>query len=127
MIVVDSDVLIDFLGGREPAAGRVTREIESGNLWTTVITRFELLSGARGSREVRIVSDLLDSVKIAPLDVSAADRAALVRRILERKGVGIGMADSLIAGIALHIGAVLLTRNRRHFERVEGLDVVQLE
>lgn len=127
MIVADSDVLIDFLGGREPAAGRVTREIESGNLWTTVITRFELLSGARGSREVRIVSELLDSIKIAPLDVSAADRAALVRRILERKGVGIGMADSLIAGIALHIGAVLLTRNRRHFERVEGLDVVQLE
>lgn len=127
MIVADSDVLIDFLGGREPAAGRVTREIESGNLWTTVITRFELLSGARGSREVRIVSELLDSIKIAPLDVSAADRAALVRRILERKGVGIGMADSLIAGIALHIGAVLLTRNRRHFERVEGLDVAQLE
>lgn len=127
MIVADSDVLIDFLGGREPAAGRVTREIESGNLWTTVITRFELLSGARGSREVRIVSELLDSIKVAPLDVSAADRAALVRRILERKGVGIGMADSLIAGIALHIGAVLLTRNRRHFERVEGLDVVQLE
>lgn len=112
MIVSDSDVLIDFLGGREPAAGRVTREIESGNLWTTVITRFELLSGARGSREVRIVSELLDSIKVAPLDVSVADRAALVRRILERKGVGIGMADSLIAGIALHIGAVLLTRNR---------------
>jgi tRNA(fMet)-specific endonuclease VapC len=127
MIVADTDVLIDFLGGREPAAGRVTREIESGNLWTTVITRFELLSGARGSREVRIVSELLNSIKIAPLDVSAADRAALVRRILERKGVGIGMADSLIAGIALHIGAVLLTRNRRHFERVEGLDVAQLE
>jgi tRNA(fMet)-specific endonuclease VapC len=127
MILADTDVLIDFLGGREPAAGRVTREIESGNLWTTVITRFELLSGARGSREVRIVSELLNSIKIAPLDVSAADRAALVRRILERKGVGIGMADSLIAGIALHIGAVLLTRNRRHFERVEGLDVAQLE
>jgi tRNA(fMet)-specific endonuclease VapC len=127
MIVADTDVLIDFLGGREPAAGRVTREIESGNLWTTVITRFELLSGARGSREVRIVSELLNSIKIAPLDVSAADRAALVRRMLERKGVGIGMADSLIAGIALHIGAVLLTRNQRHFERVEGLDVAQLE
>jgi tRNA(fMet)-specific endonuclease VapC len=127
MIVADTDVLIDFLGGREPAAGRVTREIESGNLWTTVITRFELLSGARGSRELRIVSELLNSIKIAPLDVSAADRATLVRRILERKGVGIGMADSLIAGIAIHIGAVLLTRNRRHFERVEGLDVAQLE
>jgi predicted nucleic acid-binding protein len=31
------------------------------------------------------------------------------------------MADSLIAGIALAQGATLLTRNRRHFARVEGL------
>jgi predicted nucleic acid-binding protein len=102
MIVADTDVLIDFLGEREPAAGRVTRELESGNLWTTVITRFELLSGAKGARELRIVSELLDSIKIAPLDVYAADCVALVRRTLERKGVGIGMADSLIAGIELH-------------------------
>lgn len=65
MIVADSDVLIDFLGGREPAAGRVTREIESGNLWTTVITRFELLSGARGSREVRIANAAICSTVVA--------------------------------------------------------------
>jgi tRNA(fMet)-specific endonuclease VapC len=127
MIVADTDVLIDFLAGREPAAGRVTRELESGNLWTTVITRFEMLSGARGTRETRIVAELLDSMRIVPLDVSAADRAAVVRRALERKGVGIGMADSLIAGIALHVGGTLLTRNRRHFERVEGLDLARFE
>ena len=95
MIVADTDVLIDFLAGREPAAARVARELERSNLWTTVITRFEMLSGARGAREMQIVSGLLDSVKIAPLDISAADRAAAVRRALERKGVGIGMADSL--------------------------------
>ena len=127
MTLADTDVLIDFLAGREPAAERVTRELESANLWTTVITRFELLSGARGAREVRIVSELLDSIQIVPLDVSAADRAADVRRALERKGIGIGMADSLIAGIALHVGGTLLTRNRRHFERVEGLDLARFE
>lgn len=127
MIVADTDVLIDFLAGREPAAGRITSELRSGNLWTTVITRFEMLSGVRNEREARIVGDLLASVRVATLDASAADRAALVRRALERKGVGIGMADSLIAGIVLHIGGTLLTRNRRHFERVEGLDLARLE
>jgi tRNA(fMet)-specific endonuclease VapC len=127
MIVADTDVLIDFLAGREPAAARVTRELGSGNLWTTVITRFEMLSGARGLRARQIVGELLDSIKSVPLDVSAADRAADVRRTLARKGVGIGMADSLIAGIALQIGGTLLTRNLRHFERVEGLDLARLE
>jgi tRNA(fMet)-specific endonuclease VapC len=127
MIVADTDVLIDFLAGREPAAGRVTRELETGSLSTTVITRFEMLSGARSTREIQIVGDLLDSMKIVPLDLSAADRAAGVRRALERKGIGIGMADSLIAGIALHVGGTLLTRNRRHFDRIEGLDLARFE
>jgi len=127
MILADTDVLIDFLAGRAPGAARVTREIQSGDLWTTVITRFEMLSGARGPREIRIVGDLLDSLKIAPLDIAAADRAAEVRRSLERKGAAIGMADSLIAGIALQVGATLLARNRRHFERVDGLALADFE
>ena len=42
-------------------------------------------------------------------------------RTLERSGTAIGMADSLIAGIVVAGGGVLLTRNRRHFERVQGL------
>ena len=127
MILADTDVLIDFLAGRDPGAARVTREIQSGNLWTTVITRFEMLSGARGAREIRIVGDLLDSLRVVLLDIAAADRAAEVRRSLERKGAAIGMADSLIAGIALQVGAALLTRNRRHFERVDGLDLATLD
>ena len=127
MIVADTDVLIDFLAGREPAAGRVTHELQRGNLWTTVITRFELLFGARGTREVQIISRLLDSVRAVPLDIPAADRAAALRRALERKGIGIGMVDGLIAGIVLHVGCTLLTRNRRHFERVEGLELARLE
>jgi predicted nucleic acid-binding protein len=65
-------------------------------------------------------------MKIVPLNVSAADRAADIRRALERKGVGIGMADSLLAGIVLHLGGTLLTRNCVTFERVEGLDLVPL-
>jgi predicted nucleic acid-binding protein len=31
------------------------------------------------------------------------------------------MADSLIAGIVTSNGGALLTRNRRHFERVPGM------
>ena len=46
MTLADTDVLIDFLAGREPAAERVARELESGNLWTTVITRFEMFDSS---------------------------------------------------------------------------------
>jgi tRNA(fMet)-specific endonuclease VapC len=48
-----------------------------------------------------------------------ADRGEV--EMVERSGNPIGMADSLIAGIVTSNGAPLLTRNRRHFERVPGL------
>jgi predicted nucleic acid-binding protein len=70
---------------------------------------------------MRAVGQLLESIRTVQLDSVAGDRAATVRRLLERKGNQIGMADSLIAGIVLTAGCILLTRNRRHFDRVDGL------
>lgn len=125
MIVADTDVLIDFLSGHEPVASVVASAIatEEG-MATTVVSRFELLSGVRSARQGRAVGSLLEALSTLALDSSAADRAARVRRNLEKAGVSIGMADSLIAGIVLEHGGRLLTRNRRHFERVEGLPLV---
>jgi predicted nucleic acid-binding protein len=121
MTVADTDVLIDFLAGAEPAAERVASELERGSLLTTVITRFELLSGARNSRQENSIRQLLAAVPALELGDEAADKAAEVRRSLDRSGAAIGMADSLIAGIVLVHRGVLLTRNRRHFERVPEL------
>jgi predicted nucleic acid-binding protein len=126
VIVADTDVLIDFLGGHEPAAARVALELEQGALKTTAITRFELLSGARGNGQETSIRKLLDALGTLALSADAADRAAVVRRDLERTGASIGMADSLIAGIVLDAGGVLLTRNHAHFGRVEGLALGRL-
>ena len=121
MMIADTDVLIDFLEGRGPTAERLALELDRGQLRTTVISRFELLAGAKTGAQQKVVGELLAAVPSLPLDEPAADRAAEIRRGLERDGVGIGMGDSLIAGIVLVHGAILLTRNRRHFERVPGL------
>jgi tRNA(fMet)-specific endonuclease VapC len=123
MMVADTDVLIDFLAGAEPAARRIALELEHQGLATTAVTRFELLTGARSERQQRLIADLLAALPCLPLDESAADRAAEVRRALVSGGVDIGMGDSLIAGIVLAHGGVLLTRNRRHFERVPELSL----
>jgi tRNA(fMet)-specific endonuclease VapC len=121
MIVADTDVLIDYLRGHERSAKRVALEIESGHLATTAITAFELRLGAKTRRQQSAVALLLDALVIAPLDAEAAECAAEARRALLDRGEDIGVADSLIAGICLARGNMLLTHNRAHFERVAGL------
>lgn len=121
MIVVDTDVLIDALRGREPARSLVAEAIAAGRLATTTITVFELRSGADTSRTRAAIDRLLAPLEVLAFDEAAATRAGDIRRALEAEGTPIGMADYLIAGICLSRSAALLTRNRSHFERVEGL------
>lgn len=127
MIIADTDVLIDYLQGRDPAAETVSRALLQDQLQTTTLNEFELLAGVRSSKQRDSVLTLLASIPVLALDFDAALKAAEVHRDLERSGARIGMGDSLIAGIALARGATLLTRNRGHFGRVPGLVLVDIQ
>jgi tRNA(fMet)-specific endonuclease VapC len=83
--------------------------------------RLELLSGAKNKKQLVRLAQLLTAIPSLPLDDASADSASEIRRFLEQSGRSIGVADSLIAGIAISNGGALLTRNRGHFERVPGL------
>jgi predicted nucleic acid-binding protein len=121
MMVADTDVLIDYLAGQEPAAGRIALELEHGHLHTTAVTRAELLRGARLPRQRTAVATLLEALDTLPLDAVAADRAGAIARELDSAGQSVAMADALIAGIVMVNEGVLLTRNQRHFVRIAGL------
>jgi len=125
MTIADTDVLIDYPAGRGKAEG-VEALIRRGTLRTTVINRFELLSSARNSKQHASLLQLLDAVPSLVLDGMAADAASQMRRSLERSGLPIGLADSLIAGIAVSKGGALLTRKRRHFERRQAFNSPEL-
>ena len=126
MIAADTDVLIDSLRGAEPARSRIDLELSTGRLATTVITAFELLSGARRPTHRSSIEQLVGALTVLPLESNAGEMAAGIRRQLESRGEGIGMADYLIAGICLSRNAMLLTRNQAHFQRIQGLHLATL-
>ena len=70
---------------------------------------------------LRLVCIRARPLAVPQVAAPAADAASEIRRSLERSGNPIGMADSLVAGIVTRNGGTLLTRNRRHFERVPGI------
>ena len=120
-LIADTDVLIDFLRNRGDEAGRIEIELKTGGLCTTAVSAFELWVGAKSPQEKVVVQTLLNALFIIPLDAASAATAGEVFRTLESKGLSIGMADSLIAGICLQRDATLITRNRKHFKRVQNL------
>lgn len=125
MVVVDTDVLINALEGeREPDRARVAGLLSRGELATTAVNLFELTAGRRTTvHRLELLQAALGPVAVLSLTRGAADIAAATRRLLERRGEGIGVADYLIAGVCIASGFPLLTRNVEHFARVPGLDL----
>jgi tRNA(fMet)-specific endonuclease VapC len=126
LILADTDVLIDYLAGTQPIADEIAAHIRSDRLLTSAITCFELLSGAREGRRGDAVRRLVMAIPVVALDREAATQAAEVRRALGASGLTIGMADCLIAGVAMANDLSLLTRNRKHYQRVAGLHLAPL-
>lgn len=120
LVIVDSDILIDFLRGRDPGASRVRAWLEADQLRLTAITAFELRLGTDFVAQADQIAALL-SYRTLPLDLLGALIAGEIYRELGAEGRGIGLRDALIAGICRRFDLPLATRNRRHFERIEGL------
>ena len=68
--------------------------------------------------------ELLDRIgfEVVPFDASDARMAGLIRSQLELIGRPIGPYDLLIAGQARARNMILVTANRREFQRVQGLE-----
>ena len=93
-------------------------------LSTTTVSTFELYFGAQSKKQSSAVRVLLEALRVYDLTQTAASKAAEIARALEKSGHRVGMADCLIAGICIEIGAKLLTNNRKNFDRIGGLELM---
>ena len=124
--LVDSDVLIDALRGQASVKAALTTLAMDGTLSTTVISLYELDCGADTPEERAAIRRLLEGVDIIVLDATSAVEAAKLDRELRQLGRRLEVRDTLIAGIALSHNLPLVTRNRKHFDRVPGLIMEKL-
>jgi len=124
MVVLDTDVVIDFLHGEEPTGGVVRTLIEAEKALMTAINVYELWAGAKAVPLRRRLDDLFEDVPCLPLTLDAAKKAGEIAMLLKKQGREIGAGDSLIAGVCLSLDLPLLTRNVEHFSRIKGLKVL---
>jgi tRNA(fMet)-specific endonuclease VapC len=93
----------------------------------SVITFGELEFGARKSQRAKAslatLAQLRAIIPALPLDAAAGEQYGRIRAELEAIGRPIGNNDLWIAAHAAALKAILVTNNRREFDRVSGLRV----
>ena len=128
-VIIDTDILIDFLRNRPETVAFVAQIEEKKTLLsTTAINAFELYYGAHKSKlapqTLKATKNLLDRLVVLPLTPTSAQRAGHIYAQLELEGQPIGLRDTFIAAIALTRKCRVATRNTEHFKKVKGLTVI---
>jgi tRNA(fMet)-specific endonuclease VapC len=122
--LIDTDWVIDHLNQIERVVHRL-KELRSQGLALSVISLAELSEGVQYSRDPVQSQEALDAfledVSLLGIDEEVCKIFGRERGRLRKAGQLIGDFDLLIAATALHYGLTVLTNNRQHFERVEGL------
>ena len=123
MYLLDTNVCIDFLGGRNAALAQ-RLEAKFGALAISSITAAELLVGNRSSTDpvadTRRIDIFVASMEI--IEFTLAD-ARVYGETVRAVGVRRKSFDRLIGVQAVRLGATLVTRDAGHFADVPGLRV----
>ena len=124
--LLDSDICIYVMKRRTPAVMKKFDAL-APRCALSVVSYGELRYGmARSPRPVEVVANLtalLDVLQVLQLPADAAVRYGHIRSYLESAGTRIGASDLWIAAHALSANLVLITNNRREFQRVPGLKI----
>jgi predicted nucleic acid-binding protein len=118
LMLIDTDVLIDFLRGLEQAKNFVASLPEQ--VFISVISIAELHVGVRNGKERAALTEFLDTIDAIALDAELAAEGGLLRRDYG-KSHGVGLNDALIAATVLKNRLQLVTLNAKHYPMVNNL------
>ena len=127
--MLDTDWAIHCLHRVERVVARLA-ELRSEGVSISIVSLAELYQGVFYATDPegneRALRDFLAPIPVVSLDDETCRIFARERGRLKALGTPIGDFDLLIGATALRYNLILLSNNRRHFERIAGLNIISV-
>lgn len=126
---VDTTFIIDILRNDRGALMKAIELDKEPIVFTTEANVYEIVSGVwqqkvNKEKALHDMEVLLGRFTVLPLEHKGSLKAGEIAGLLSKQGRMIDDVDCLVAGILLTSGCdTVITRNVRHFERIEGINV----
>ena len=117
-MLVDTDVLIDFLRGNDRAISFINEF--SLHIILSPLVIAELYAGVKGTNELTALDNFVSLFRIVPIDSEIAKAGGLYKRDFG-KSHGVGLADAILAATADKENAELKTLNVKHYPMIKSL------
>ncbi len=125
IILVDTSILFDYYRKTDKANSVWVAMVRQGYKFTiSAVTKYEIYSGAT-QNQLNFWDNVLQVVEVIPFDEASVDTAVDINRLLKKKRKQIDLADLFIAATAVAHNLPLATLNKKHFDRVDTLRLVE--
>lgn len=129
-LFLDSSAIIEFMKNDSNAIEIVGAADE---IYTSTVCAYEVLVGEKFQSlkgrhtSYQKVMGFFETIATLPPSLPDANEAAYIMAKLMLKGITIDPLDTVIAAQALATGAVLLTKNEKHFKAVQTVSMLKAE
>ncbi len=124
LILVDTSVLIDFFRKTDKPNSVLISLVRKGYLYCiSAVTEYEIYTGATLD-QIDFWNSFLERTTVLPFDKASATVAVSLTRSLKKSRNLIDIADLFIAATAITNNLPCATLNRKHFERITELTLV---
>lgn len=122
--LLDTNIISFYLKGDERLKEKVLNNIES--IAISIISYYEIVSGLQSINAAKRINEFdkfCALIDIFNLDKQSILASCKIYSTLKKSGKLIDDIDILIAGVAKSNDFIVVTDNKQHFERIEGLTV----
>ena len=124
IILVDTSILIDYYRKTDKEKSVWISLVRQGYSFAiSAVTKYEIYSGATAN-QLAFWDKVFEAITVIPLDEISVDAAVTINTILKKKRKQIDIADLFIAATALAHILSLATLNKKHFDRIDALNIV---
>ncbi len=128
MVLLDTDILIKFLRDDNSAKNKISDLIDSHLILNiTSINIAELYFGAflseRLDENIKAINNLISKLNIISFTASHGKIYGQIRADLQKRGTLINELDMFIASIAIESEQTLITRNIKHYEKINQVQI----
>lgn len=124
LIMIDTSILIDFYGKSDKTNSVWYKLVKQNYVFAvSTVTKYEIYADATVS-QLEFWDSVFKNITILPFDEKTTNEAVNINAILKKRNKQIAFADFFIAATAIFWSLPFVTLNKKHFERIDGLEMI---
>jgi predicted nucleic acid-binding protein len=124
-MVIDTGVFIEHLRTKDKLATTLYQLPDNAELFISSVSMYELYMGATTKEKEKDVKILTEDLSVLPFTDSVAVKAAQIYHQLRLSNQMIEFRDIFIAATCIVNELPIVTLNKKHFKRIDGLKIMQ--